>query len=314
MATVRQQALCSWPSSLSVSLDCLQVCGPLSKADRESSSPVRLAGNVLLVFAHHQNYSNSNVVEWGYICQGLGYTFFLSATLSFYQRAKDPNASMAPSNGRGLRALLANPSPAKALQLVTLIGLILLITGYTDSTGIFPSASSTGVASDSTATLNVKAKVGDCIFLAVTAVIAVLTATSYRSAQTSEAKNILRFIFLALPFMSVRMIYVTYQSFTKHPFDRTLWAKVLFDYAMEVIVVAVYFILGFVIARISPGQDLESGTGYKPDYDAPTTQRPSYSGPTSQKPSYGGPTTQLPSISASVAPIMKKLPIIRHFN
>jgi hypothetical protein len=225
---------------------------------------VRGAGNVLLVVAYKQNYKNTDIAEWGYICQGLGYTFFISATLAFYQRAKDPEAAMMPSPGKGIRSFLANPSAVKGLHLITLIGLILLITGYTDSNGIFPSSTTT---TDTTATLDIKAKIGDLIFVGVTAVIAGLTLNSMRNSQSKEATRIFQFILLALPFMAVRIIYVTYESFSKNPFHRTLWIKVLFDFAMEVIVVLIYFVLGFVMDRLAAPQNMEMGTGYKPSYD-----------------------------------------------
>lgn len=225
---------------------------------------MRCAGNVLLVIAYKQNYDNTNIAEWGYICQGLGYTFFIQATLSFYSRAKNPETALIPSVGKGLRGFAANPSPAKALHLITFIGLILLITGYTDSTGIFPTSTS---PSDSTASLNIKAKIGDCIFVGVTIVIAGMTLHAIKDSQTTASRRLFQYILLALPFMAVRVVYVTYESFTKDPFHRTLWVKVVFDYTMEVFVVVVYFVLGFVIDRLEAPQNMEMGTGYKPSYD-----------------------------------------------
>lgn len=121
---------------------------------------VRTIGDILLVAAYKKTYDITNVVEWGYILQSLGYTFFLSATLDFYQRAKYPDTAMIPSVTKGIRGILANPSPPKILQLITTIGFILLIVGYTDSDGIFPFSTS-GTSTTSDATLNVKAKIGD---------------------------------------------------------------------------------------------------------------------------------------------------------
>ncbi|UZJ53120.1 hypothetical protein CBS101457_002440 [Exobasidium rhododendri] len=216
-------------------------------------SVVRLAGNVLLVIAYKQNYDNATIVEWGYILQSLGYTFFLSATLAFYQRAKSP-PSLNTSGGAASKL----KSPAGILGLASTIGLILLIVGYTDSTGIFPNSSGT---TDPNATLNVKAKIGDCIFCGVTLIIALLTVTSIGSSQTWEAKKIFQFILLALPFMAVRVAYVTYQSFSKHPLDRTLWIKIAFDYVMEVFVILIYFILGFA-TRNAAARDVEMVQDY----------------------------------------------------
>lgn len=216
--------------------------------------PVRLAGNVLLVVAYKENYDDSTVIEWGYILQNLGYTFFLSATLSFYQRAKDPTPIGSPSAPtKKLR------SPAGALGLLSTVGLVLLIIGYTDSTGLFPSSSG---PADPNATLDVKARIGDIIFCVVTLAIALLTVTSIGNSQTMESKRIFQFIILALPFMAIRVGYVTYESFTKHPLQRTLWAKIVFEYVMEIIVVIIYFVLGFATKKVAAG-DMEMKQGYQ---------------------------------------------------
>lgn len=228
---------------------------------------VRTVGDILLVAAYKENYDNTDVVEWGYILQGLGYTFLLSATLAFYQRAKDPDAAMTPKLSKGIRGILADPSPPKILHLITTIGFILLIIGYTDSDGIFPT-STNGTSTTQTATLDVKAKIGDCIFVFVTIAIAFLTIISIRSAQTTEARRIYQFILLALPFMAARMVYITYESFTKDPFHRTLWVKIVFQFIMEIAVVVIYFVLGFVIDKISSSRDIEAGTGRSPNYDS----------------------------------------------
>ncbi|UZJ53790.1 hypothetical protein CBS101457_003110 [Exobasidium rhododendri] len=204
-------------------------------------SLVRLAGNIMLVVAYNQKYDNFYVIEWGFILQSLGYTFFLSATLAFYQRAKNPTSA------DGVKEKLFK-SPARLLGLASIVGLVLLITGYTASPGIFPNSSG---ATDPNATLDIKAKIGDCIFCAITIIIALLTVTSIRNPPSNVSRTIFLFILLALPFMAVRIGYVTYQSFPKDPLDRTLWSKIVFDYITEVIVVLTYFILGFAMRKTS---------------------------------------------------------------
>lgn len=234
-------------------------------------SLARLVGNILLVYSYHDHYKSTDTVEWGYILQGLGYSFLVSATLGFYGRATTDGstmlaASMMPSGivssilnaraGNNQQTAQAKPPLQKLLHLVNFAALILLITGYTDSDDLFASLTST---SSGTATLNVKAKIGDVVFLGLTVFLALLTAFKLmkKSQQTSEQNTILKFIAAALPFMTVRVVYVAYQSFTKDPFRRNLAVKVVLQFTMEVIINVVYCIMGFVINRQSQSWDVE---------------------------------------------------------
>lgn len=276
----RLQGSSSLSSSQPVSLAVVLIAVPSTDSTSSSPPQVRLIGNILLVVAYKQNYSNSNVAEWGFICQGLGYSFLVNATLSFYERAKDPLSTIrtsSPSGPKGLKGIIANPTPGKILHLITLVGLILLIAGYNDSNGVFPSNGSSSSSSNSNATLDAKAKIGDCIFLGVTILITILVFYSISKQHEIEARRIYQFILIALPFMFFRAIYVTYESFTKHPFNRRLWAKVLFEYITEIIVVIVYFILGYVVEKVQAKQNGGIGIGgdiYPPLQNPPASYYP----------------------------------------
>lgn len=198
--------------------------------------------------------------------QGLGYSFLISATLGFYGRAtsdgtKGAFANFAPGllqrgNSQESNQRDSKPILQKGLYLVNLAALVLLILGYTDSDDVFAGLLS---GNTTTGTLDAKAKIGDIIFLALTAAIAALV--SFRLAreahQNLEQRLILKFILGALPFMAVRAAYVLYQSFTTDPFRRNLAVKTVLQYVMEVVVNIIYCIMGAVIGRQVQQWDVE---------------------------------------------------------
>ncbi|UZJ55602.1 hypothetical protein CBS101457_004922 [Exobasidium rhododendri] len=213
----------------------------------------RMIGNILLVDAYDNNYKSLEVVKWGYILQGLGYSFFISATAAFYTRARDPDSTITQDIAN-LRKGIRGMTVAKAIHLVNIIALILLVTGYTDSDGIFPTS---GSAASTKTTLNIKAKIGYVIYVVLTVVLAGLVIALARQEPSRETKFIIIACLAALPFMMSRSVYVTYQGFSQHPFQRTLWVKIVFEYIPEVFVIVIYSVLGFKLTKLVQRSDVE---------------------------------------------------------
>ncbi|PWN87474.1 hypothetical protein FA10DRAFT_216909, partial [Acaromyces ingoldii] len=197
-------------------------------------SAVRLVGNSLLVYVYNDHYRHQNAATWGFILQALGYSFLVNATLALYKRA----------------AIIGNPTKAaqlrgkpldmdRILHLVTLGALILLITGYNDSDVFSNSSSSSMPSSPSSTSLDGKAKAGDLIYVGLTVFIAVLCSYRlfFRGSKGDEPRTILSFILGALPFMLCRAVYAAVKAFSDDALQGSLWAKVVFDYIAEVIVV-----------------------------------------------------------------------------
>jgi hypothetical protein len=212
---------------------------------------------VLLIVAYNQNYNDSTVSTWGYILQSLGYTFFLNATCAFYESATNPQASVIPHSAKERK------SPAKLVHIVSIVGLVLVITGYTNASGLFPTSTT---PADPNAKLNTEVKAGDVIFCALTIILLLLVLSKIGNAADNRSKQIYQFILLALPFMGCRAAYVTYKAFSDHPLNVVLWEKIVFDYVPEVIVVVVYFTMGYIVSRlpISSQTQEEENIEYKP--------------------------------------------------
>lgn len=236
-------------------------------------SVIRLVANILLVYSYNTHYKNANVLEWGYILQGLGYSFLISATLAFLSRASkddDVNSLWSTHNANVQNELgKKKMTLSRVLYLANLIALILLITGYTDSNNIFPT-STNGVSSSGNGELNAKAKIGDLVFLALTVVIGLLSLLKIRSTPANtEPRIVLSFMLIALVPMLVRIVYVTIESFTKHPFQRNLAGKVILEYITEVVAVTTYGLMGLLLRRFLTGQpDIEINEVSQKDIDA----------------------------------------------
>lgn len=210
-------------------------------------SLVRLAGNGLLVYAYEDNYKHQAATTWGFILQALGYSFLLNATLALYKRA-----TALGKNG-GNKPLDAE----RILHLVTLAALILIITGYENSDDVFNANTA------ATSELDIKAKIGDCIYVGVTVIILLLCLLHLctKGARRGEARIIIGFILLAIPFMLCRCVYSTIKAFRHNPIQVTLWVKIVFDYVPEVIVVLIFFVMGLCVGRLPDDDraDLEGG-------------------------------------------------------
>lgn len=208
-----------------------------------SKFTVRLIGNILGLVAFEQNYSSKGVVQGGLILQGLGYPFFLLSTLAFMDRAHNPQALMmkAPTSKSLLGSLLLNPSPVKVLNLLTIVGTILLILGYTDD--------NTNLTA-SPVKLDIKAKAGDIIYIVTTVLICLLVCFWRRRNIEIEAATIYQYVSLVLVFMVIRVGYVSYLLLEKNTLQAPLWTKIILEYCPEILVVIIYFVLGLSIKHI----------------------------------------------------------------
>lgn len=218
---------------------------------------MRLVGNILLLVAHRQNYSNLNLVIAGSIFQGIGYTWILFPTLYFYTRATEPRSTTPPPRPRNVTRgfLLAGALAGRVessrnlllinvLHLVNIVGLILLIVGF--STMSFPFVQ-----------LPATARAGDVIYVVVTGTIILMVAYQLTLGQKKSKawgkehqrvrQILLIFIALALPFMSVRAVYVVIKAFSSNPLTGSVAARAVLQYVMEIVAVAIYTVMGFFV-------------------------------------------------------------------
>lgn len=206
-------------------------------------SIVRLVANVLLVYAYHDQYKNTYVTVWGFILQGLGYSFLISATLGLTSRGmQDPYSD--PSFKEMIVGEKGKQRAPKLLNIANVVALILLIIGYNESTGAFPGVDGNNSSGQN---LNGLVKVGDAIYVVLTPIMFLFAALSLARAHYPEQRLIFRTIMFALVFMAVRAGYVAYLVFTNRVFTAPLVPKLILQYVMEVCAVVIYGILGIVL-------------------------------------------------------------------
>lgn len=228
---------------------------------------VKLVSNALLIAAYKDNYSNKVLLEAGYILQGFGYAFLFSASLAFYIRATSDPLSSNPATG-GIGSLLGmlrggnnrsfSDSPREValpqiMHLVNTLALILLIVGYIKSDDIF------SISNSANAKIDTIARLGDILFLIITAILAALTIKILKSPLQAhnETRKMLITIIIALPFMLLRSAFVTYQAFIVDPFQQHLVLRAVLQYTPEAIIIIIYTIMGFMISRQPLSNDVE---------------------------------------------------------
>jgi hypothetical protein len=148
------------------------------------------------------------------------------------------------------------------LNLINTVALILLIVGYVNSDNLF------SLPADPNAKLDTLAKVGDILFLLITAVLAAITIKSIVGGkrQTDETRPILVTIMVALPFMLIRAIFVTVQAFETNPFGHSIALRAVFQYSAEAVVNTIFTIMGLLLLRHTASQqDVESSTDGQDD-------------------------------------------------
>lgn len=209
---------------------------------------IRLVANALLIWAYYDDYKNKSVLVWGYILQGLGYSFLISATLGLITRGLDPWDEAADVKEMVVGTSRKQRAP-KLLNIANIVALVLLIVGYQYSIDAFP-----GVGGDSSTggSLNGLVKAGDAIYIVLTPIMFLFAAVALARADASEEQMIFCTVLGALVFMAVRAAYVAYLVFTDRIFTAPFIPKLLLQYVAEVIPVFMYGVLGVVLTRYRP--------------------------------------------------------------
>jgi hypothetical protein len=250
----------------------------------------RVVGNALLIAAYEDNYTKVKIVNAGYILQGLGYTLIFLGSLAFYVQAtrssdtsfeeasfysssssaaSSPVANLLKGAGIGGAALYnAHPTTTTSistsprskiavpvvLHLLNSLALVLLVMGYTHSKSL------TSATSDSNVKLDGLARLGNILFVLNTLILAGLTLLSVRRGghtTSSRTHAIHMAILLAMPFMLLRTVYTTYQSFTVDPFETHLAARAVLQYGAEAVTILIYTVMGLVLLRFSPHRNTD---------------------------------------------------------
>lgn len=275
----------------------------------------RAVGEILLIYAHYSKTTSTGVYQAGYILHGLGYSFLLSSALSFYQRV------IPTPEGLTLRQKLMRLD--NLVQYTILVALILVITGYNDSTALSDPAKLSGAMGGNGSgkiDLDNKVEIGNVIFMISTIGLGVLllhtilqrSRGSYPGAQDetmqarAEAKVLLGTSACTIPFLLLRSIYTAIASLSSHPLGFNVASQAICSYLMDVVAASVLVVGGnFMVRRAirnagAPSSKDEEGafTVSAPQYPPPASQ---YGAPTGlQSQSY--PTTYPPSYNADRTP------------
>ncbi|KAE8209918.1 hypothetical protein CF327_g6145 [Tilletia walkeri] len=199
---------------------------------------VRLAGNILAVAAWLDNYKNTNLNSWGTILSIIGYSFVFSAALAMYNGA-------AESAQNDLTAKIS-----KAIHLVNTIGTVLLIIGISKSSDIFK------LPPPKDAKLSGLCDVGAVLYIAITVVLAGLAVISKMARSQSNtqawAPLMLNSALIALPFLAIRLGWTCYIMFGSHVVNANVWARLICAGIIEVILLVIFNVTGFKLARHFP--------------------------------------------------------------
>lgn len=205
---------------------------------------VRFVGNLLLLIAAHTSGDVKGLVIAGFIMQGLGYSFLITAMLSYLShliRDMDrAEAEPAEKEAGGKRTRIE-----RILNVVNIVALVLLIVGFNESMGSISTSSGALNMQD----LNVMVKVGNILYLALTVLLAAIAFMHIPRVSTSRQKLLLYTMISALPFMVVRCVYTVYVTFQGNPRHGSLAARIVCQYVMEVIVLIVLGVSGLLLPR-----------------------------------------------------------------
>ncbi|CDU25012.1 uncharacterized protein SPSC_04845 [Sporisorium scitamineum] len=197
-------------------------------------SAFRLASNIMLTDQYYKHYSSVDMVKWGYILHGIGYSFLVTSALSFLAITHARANGLGDATAKGYK----RPWALRVLHLVNIGALVLLITGYSKSGDVFD-------GQHNNARLNSKAHIGDIIYCGITLVLFGYTAMLFPKTMGSD-KQILARVFLALVFMAVRVAYTTWHTYQVPFLGVSLWPKVGLDYIPEVLAVLSFVLITFV--------------------------------------------------------------------
>lgn len=225
---------------------------------------VRMVGYILLVVADHQHYSNTGTVIAGFVMQSIGYTWLITVSLNLYKRATDPDSNLLTMNNQNQSPKSSTEAMAlRVLHIASIVALVLLIIGFNNvPSGLFEGQS--GVKLPTTI------KVADLLFCAITgilialvliALVAPISALGDSTPKSaSQSRRTLLFILAALPFMSIRVAFVTWSMFrSSNPLRPNLVLKAILEYLTETIVVIIYFVLGaFFLSRSTARPNYEN--------------------------------------------------------
>ncbi|KAL3470776.1 hypothetical protein BJX99DRAFT_250981 [Aspergillus californicus] len=240
-------------------------------------SVVRIAGAIMQIESHNHP-DNSSDKEWATILQSVGLSPLLLATLGLLKRVFDEVTSRVASSSTGqtMQTLAASSGilgkffgiyskratatsrrsrVVQLLHLPALISLILAISGGTDQASSSPSDQKSGKSETRAAII---------IFLVIYIAACLLWMITIRDlpSMVSAQKRIFFTVFLALPFIAVRMLYSLIADFghnDKFSFvngDATI--QLVMATIEEFVVVVVYTVAGVLTPKSKPGSGKEN--------------------------------------------------------
>ncbi|KAJ0417844.1 hypothetical protein BJY00DRAFT_195772 [Aspergillus carlsbadensis] len=233
---------------------------------------IRVAGAILQILSHN-NPSNTDELEWAVILQAVGLSPLLLASLGLLKRIFDEITTRVPSSkgnqivqtlarSRGPLGVLLGLYNRKAtavsrrsrvvqlLHIPALVSLILAIAGGTDQNSSNPSDQKSG---------RTEMRAAIILFLILYIALAFLWIITARdvSGMVTTQKRIYFVVFLALPFLAVRMLYSLLGVFGNHPqfsmFGGSVSVRLGMAIVEEFVVVVLYTVLGIFTPRANGG-------------------------------------------------------------
>lgn len=188
----------------------------------------------MLTEQYYKHYSSVNMVKWGYILHGIGYSFLVTSALSFLAIVHANANGLGHATAKGYKG----PWILRILHLVNLGALILLITGYSKSGDVFD-------GNHTDAKLNSDTHIGDFIYCGITLVLFAYLLVLFPKTRGGN-KNILSRVLIALIFMAIRCGYATWHTYQVPFLGVNLWIKLALDYIPEVLAVLAFITIAFI--------------------------------------------------------------------
>jgi hypothetical protein len=215
-------------------------------------SVVRCVGNILMVYVYYGKSTSSGLYIAAYLLQGLGYSFLVVSALALLLRVASPTHESHASDG--VLGLLGSglAKPVRLLQTASLVALIVLIVGYTNSP-LFNNLSASEMAGTSSAGgYNIEVRVGDIIFVVVTIAFILLTLFVMVSPGEGKSTKLSCVLLAASAFMLASSIYSTITAFSSNPLGVNVWIKLVFLQISQALAASTRVFFGFIMRKNSP--------------------------------------------------------------
>ncbi|PWN18351.1 hypothetical protein BCV69DRAFT_285317 [Microstroma glucosiphilum] len=215
-------------------------------------SVVRCVGNILMVYVYYAKSTSSGLYIAAYLLQGLGYSFLVVSGLSLLIRLVSPAHESHESHGASGLLGSGFARPVRLLQTASLVGLIVLIVGYTQSP-LFDNLSASEMAGTSSAGgYSTEVKAGDVIFIVVTVGFILLNLVQMFSLGEGKSIKLSCVLLLASAFMLASAIYSTITAFSSNPLGVNVWIKLVFLQISQALAAFVLLFFGLIMRRNPP--------------------------------------------------------------